>query len=92
MAYFNKRPKKEKVYSIKESKEFIIKNPNYTAVETIGGFKLIPDDKADVHIKTIRQKRNDFIEGLSIGEESKNLEYAFRESSKVKREYTNYER
>ena len=71
MGFFNKRPKKEKVYSIKES---------------------IPDDKADVHIKTIRQKRNDFIEGLSIGEESKNLEYAFRESSKVKREYTNYER
>ena len=92
MGFFNKRPKKEKVYSIKESKEFIIKNPNYTAVETIGGFKLIPDDKADVHIKTIRQRRNDFIERLSTGEEFKNSEYPFRESSQVKREYTNYER
>ena len=55
MGFFNKRPKKEKVYSIKETKEFISRNPNYTAIETIGGFKLIPDDKADVHIKTIRQ-------------------------------------
>ena len=59
----------EKVYSIKETKEFISKNPNYTAIETIGGFKLIPDDKADVHIKTIRQRRNDFIERLFTGEE-----------------------
>lgn len=92
MGFFNKRPKKEKVYSIKETKEFISRNPNYTAIETIGGFKLIPDDKADVHIKTIRQRRNDFRERLSTGEESKNLEYAFRESSQVKREYTNYER
>ena len=50
MGFFNKRPKKEKVYSIKETKEFISSNPNYTAIETIGGFKLIPDDKADVHI------------------------------------------
>lgn len=92
MGFFNKKPKKEKVYSIKETKEFISRNPNYTAIETIGGFKLIPDDKADVHIKTIRQKRNDFIEGLSAGEEFKNLEYPFRESSHIKREYTNYER
>ena len=38
MGFFNKRPKKEKVYSIKESKEFIINNPNLRAVERIGGF------------------------------------------------------
>ena len=43
MGFFNKKPNKNKVYSLKEAMDFVSKNPNYTTIETTGGFKIVDE-------------------------------------------------
>ncbi len=69
MAFFNKKPKKSKVYTLKEAMEFIKNNEEYSAVETIGGFKLVHSEKVKSEIDLFRQ--NNDINSLSIMEQRK---------------------
>lgn len=58
MAFFNKKPKKSKVYTLKEAMEFIKNNEEYSAVETIGGFKLVHLEKVKSEIDLCKQNNN----------------------------------
>lgn len=69
MAFFNKKPKKSKIYTLKEAMEFIKNNEEYSAVETIGGFKLVHSEKVKSEIDLFRQ--NNDINSLSIMEQRK---------------------
>ncbi len=69
MAFFNKKPKKSKIYTLKEAMEFIKNNEEYSAVETIGGFKLVHSEKVKSEIDLFRQ--NNEINNLSIMEQRK---------------------
>lgn len=69
MAFFNKKPKKSKVYTLKEAMEFVKNNEEYSAVETIGGFKLVHSEKVKSEIDLFRQ--NNDINSLSTMEQRK---------------------
>lgn len=69
MAFFNKKPKKSKVYTLKEAMEFVKNNEEYSAVETIGGFKLVHSEKVKSEIDLFRQ--NNSINSLSALEQRK---------------------
>lgn len=69
MAFFNKKPKKSKVYNLKEAMEFVKNNEEYSAVETIGGFKLVHSERVKSEIDLFRQ--NNEINNLSIMEQRK---------------------
>ena len=69
MAFFNKKPKKSKVYNLKEAMEFVINNEEYSAVETIGGYQLVHSERVKSEIDLFRQ--NNEINNLSIMEQRK---------------------
>lgn len=69
MAFFNKKPKKSKIYNLKEAMEFVKNNEEYSAVETIGGFKLVHSERVKSEIDLFRQ--NNEINNLSIMEQRK---------------------
>ncbi len=58
MAFFNKKPKKSKIYNLKEAMEFVKNNEEYSAVETIGGFKLVHSERVKSEIDLFRQNNN----------------------------------
>jgi len=72
MGLFNKRPNKNKVYTLKEAMDFIRKNPNYTAVETTGGYNVISDTIAKNHINRYKQQ-NSFRQEMSGNGAYKNI-------------------
>lgn len=69
MAFFNKKPKKSKVYTLKEAMGFVKNNEEYSAVETVGGFKLVHSEKVKSEIDLFRQ--NNSINSLSALEQRK---------------------
>ena len=65
MGFFNKKPSRNKVYSLKEAKDFLSKNPNYTTIETTGGFRLVDGSEEREHIENYRARRDKFMEQMS---------------------------
>ena len=76
MGLFSKKPSKNKVYTLKEAMDFINKNPNYSAIETAGGYNLISDEVAKDHISRYKdryKKHNSFKEEMSGNGAYKNI-------------------
>ena len=65
MGFFNKKPNKNKVYSLKEAMDFISKNPNYTTIETTGGFKIVNESEERKHIDIFKERRNNFMKEIN---------------------------
>ena len=65
MGFFNKKPNKNKVYSLKEAMDFVSKNPNYTTIDTTGGFKIVDEMEERKHIDIFKERRNSFMKEIN---------------------------
>ena len=70
MGLFNKRPKTERriagVYSLVEAKNFISRNPGFSAEKVEGGFIIIPDSEARRRIDSMKRQPRDFRRGIQV--------------------------
>ena len=70
LGLFNKKPKKNKLYSLQEAMNFVSENQGYSVVQEDGGYKVIPDRIANEHINRYRsqlRQRDAFTRGLQTG-------------------------
>lgn len=70
MGLFSKKPKKNKLYSLQDAMSFVSKHEGYSVVQEEGGYKVIPDEVANMHIeryKTRMRDRDSFKEGIATG-------------------------
>lgn len=72
MGLFSKKTNKNKIYTLKEAIDFISKNPDYSAVETTGGYNVISDVVAKNHINRYKQN-NAFKQEISGNGAYKNI-------------------
>ena len=86
MGLFNRKPKKNKLYTLQEAMSFVSKNQGFSVIQEEGGYKVIPDSVANEYIdryKTQRQ-RSEFTRGLQAGftptyrEQTRNSNYRHR--------------
>ena len=73
MGFLNKKPRKNKVYSLKEAMDLVSKYPNYTAVETTGGFNVVEENMVRNHIDGYKERRNMFLQEMSGNGKYKNI-------------------
>ncbi len=70
MGLFDRKPKKNKLYSLQEAMEFVSKNGGYSVIQEQEGYRVIPDNVANQHIdryKSQMRQRDAFTRGLQTG-------------------------
>ncbi len=73
MGFFNKKPNKKKVYSLKEAMDLVRRHPNYTTVEIPGGFKVVEEKAVREHIDGYKERRNMFLQEMNGNRAYKNI-------------------
>ena len=73
MGFLNKKPRKNKIYSLKEAMDLVSKYPNYTTVEIPGGFRVVEENAVREHINGYKERRNMFLQEMSGNGKYKNI-------------------
>ena len=70
MGLFSKKPKRNKIYTLQEAMDFINKNKGFSVIQDEGGYKVIPDEIANMHIaryKARMQEKENFRNEILTG-------------------------
>ena len=70
MGLFSKKPSKNKIYTLQKAMEFVSKNEGYSVVPENGGYRIITDKEANMHIeryKTRMRQRDSFKNEILTG-------------------------
>lgn len=62
MGFFQKKPKRNKIYSLTEAMNFVKQDPNYTVIQTTNGYRVIHDQIARAEIEQYKTKISPFKE------------------------------
>ena len=70
MGLFDRKPKRNKLYSLQEAMEFVSKNGGYSVIQEQEGYRVIPDNVANQHINKYKRQmrqRDVFTRALQTG-------------------------